>query len=32
MKANFTARKAILLPEIYWKCKHWKSSIWRCTA
>jgi len=27
MNANFTARKAILLPEIYWKCKHWKPSI-----
>jgi len=27
MKANFTARKAILLPEIYWKCEYWKLSI-----
>jgi len=27
MKANVSTRKAILLPEIYWKCKHWKPSI-----
>jgi len=26
LKANFSVRKAILLPEIYLKWKHWKPS------